>query len=202
MSRRAHYLWMWCALWCGHPAWPAQPGDRLDRERIATERTAVETAFSARERECQTRFIVTSCVEKARLDRRDALAQLRRQDAVLDEAQRRQRAAQRVEAIRTKISNEEARQPKPSTRERGNLAPKPAPAITGKARHADAASRALPAASEADRRGPQGSNKAAAFEARKQASQAHRDAVARRNAQKSAKAEKAALPLPSAASAP
>ena len=73
-----------------------------DRARIASERAAIEAAWVARERECSTRFAVTSCVEEAQRARRAGLAELRRQEIVLDEALRRERAAARVESLEKK----------------------------------------------------------------------------------------------------
>ena len=81
------------------------PGEeRRERERIASERAQVQALYAQRERECQQKFIVTACLEEARRTRREALERLRREDVLLDEAQRRQRARQRMEDISSKVS--------------------------------------------------------------------------------------------------
>lgn len=80
-----------------------------ERERIARERVEVQGALTKQEVACQERFVVTPCVEAARKAEREALARLRRQEVLLDEQQRKQRAAERAQAIRNSISADEAR---------------------------------------------------------------------------------------------
>lgn len=83
----------------------ATPGDeRHERQRIASERAQVQAVYVQRERECEQRFMVTACIEEVRRSRREALERLRYQDAILDEAQRRQRALQRIQDIHGKVS--------------------------------------------------------------------------------------------------
>ena len=60
-----------------------------------TERAAANAQFAERERACQRRFVVTACVDAARTDQRELLTRLRDAEVKLDEAQRRQRAAER-----------------------------------------------------------------------------------------------------------
>ena len=70
-------------------------GDAAERARISAERDVITQRHAAEERECQTRFAVNDCLRAARKRRGDALADLRRQEQTLDDAARRQRAAQR-----------------------------------------------------------------------------------------------------------
>ena len=86
-----------------------------ERERIARERAEVQAALTKQEAACQERFVVTPCVEAARKAEREALARLRRQEVLLDEQQRKQRAAERAQAIRNNISADEARRRDEST---------------------------------------------------------------------------------------
>lgn len=86
-----------------------QPDEAAERERIASERAAAETRFAEERLDCQRRFVVTSCVDAARKRERETLEKLRHQEAVLDDAQRRRRAAERLSAIRARIASEEAR---------------------------------------------------------------------------------------------
>jgi len=76
---------------------PARADDSAERARIARERADVEARFQAQRRECETRFAVTACVDEARAGHRQG-----REEGVLDEAQRRQRAAARLSAIEEK----------------------------------------------------------------------------------------------------
>ncbi|OYU99946.1 MAG: hypothetical protein CFE45_11060, partial [Burkholderiales bacterium PBB5] len=58
---------------------------------------------------CEKRFLVTECLDAARAERRQALDQLQRQQVVLDEARRRERAAQRQRDIETRAAREHQR---------------------------------------------------------------------------------------------
>ena len=92
--------------------------ERAERDRIKSERDQAEAAYRTRELECRQRFVVTPCLDQARRDRRQTMDRLRQQQEVLDEAQRKQRAAQRVGEIQTKVSGDEARQREAEARER------------------------------------------------------------------------------------
>ena len=102
-------LWVCGLLACV----PAQADDRQERARIARERDEATLRFQQRQRECEQRFAVTACVDEARAEHRQALLRLRGQESVLDEAERKQRAAQRMAAIRAKGSAEAARDAPP-----------------------------------------------------------------------------------------
>jgi colicin import membrane protein len=51
--------------------------------RINAQREHAEAEFAAQEKACYQRFAVNSCIETARKHRRDALAELRRQEIAL-----------------------------------------------------------------------------------------------------------------------
>ena len=70
-----------------------------ERERIAAERSRVEAEFSAAQKGCYQRFAVTDCIEAARAKRRDALADLRRQEVALNDMERKARAAERLRRL-------------------------------------------------------------------------------------------------------
>jgi colicin import membrane protein len=70
--------------------------DAAERRRIEAERTAVEARFAERRRECNAKFAVNDCVELAARDKNAALADLRRQERVLNDADRKRRAAERL----------------------------------------------------------------------------------------------------------
>ncbi|MBK7530108.1 hypothetical protein [Piscinibacter sp.] len=104
---RCVLLWVCGLLACI----PAQADDRQERARIARERDEATLRFQQRQRECEQRFAVTACVDEARAEHRQALLRLRGQES--DEAERKQRAAQRMAAIREKVSAEAARDASP-----------------------------------------------------------------------------------------
>jgi colicin import membrane protein len=177
-----------------------------ERERIARERADVQAAFVKQEAACQDRFVVTPCVDAARKAERDALARLRRQEVLLDEQARKQRAAERAQAIRNNISADEARRRDESVAatasapvrvERAELAETPG--------HAERA-RELPVAerpTDVTVRRATEQEHIERFEADRRAIQAHRDAVEQRNAKRAASGKIAApLPVPAGASAP
>jgi colicin import membrane protein len=66
-----------------------------ERRRLAEQKAAVEARFRASEAECRQRFVVVACVDEAKAQRRKELAVLREQELVIDDADRKQRAAAR-----------------------------------------------------------------------------------------------------------
>jgi len=178
-----------------------------ERARIARERAEVRATLTKQEAACQERFVVTPCIDTARKAEREALARLRRQEVLLDEQARKQRAADRAQAIRNNISAEEARRRDESAAatasapvrvERAELAETPG--------HVERARRELPVAE----RPADGAARRAAeqehierYEADRRAAQAHREAVEQRNAKRAASGKAVApLPVPPGASAP
>ncbi len=178
-----------------------------ERERIARERADVQAALTKQEAACQERFVVTPCIEAARRAEREALARLRRQEVLLDEQARKQRASERAQAIRNNISADEARRREESAGatasapvrvERAELAETPG--------HVERARRELPVSERpvdpATRRAVEQEH-IERYEADRRAAQAHREAVEQRNAKRLASGKVAApLPVPPGASAP
>ncbi len=167
--------------------------DRQERTRIARERDEATLRFQQRQRECEQRFAVTACVDEARAEHRQALLRLRGQESVLDEAERKRRAAQRMAAIREKVSAEAARDASPRP-------VRPAPAmnvVTPRAKPvaASAASRPASAASAPDRSAQEARSRER-FEKRQREAQAHRDEAARRQADRARGAKAVVPPLP------
>jgi hypothetical protein len=138
---------------------------------------------------CAGQFNVTSCVERARIKRRGSLERLDRERAVLDDVERKRRAAARLQRIEDKQRAAHTRPP---------------PVVQALPRSAQAASAVASAAAPADpapasvapTRGAE-----AAYERRQREAAAHREVVERRNAVRAARgAPAASLPPPSAAS--
>lgn len=107
MNIQALLLAVWLALPAA--AWCAQPSQAADRERMAQERREAEARYLERQRECQARFVVTSCMDAAKRERREVLEALRHRQLALDEAARRERAVQRLDEIRSKKDNQDRR---------------------------------------------------------------------------------------------
>ena len=195
-------LWWLCLGCMGAGAAMADDAasERAERDRIRLERGQVEAAFNARETECRRRFVVTPCLDAARRARREAMEGLRRQEAVLDEAQRKQRAAQRIEDIRNKVSGDDAKRSDAQgrsarTQQRlSEAAARPASAASAAPMHArtPVAPNRASSAAEAERR--------VEYEKRQAAAQEHREAVERRSAEH-AKTGKPAKPLPASGAA-
>ena len=199
---------------------PARAADRDDaeRSRIASERASVEATFAARERECRERFVVTSCVEQARRERRRGLDALRARQLLLDEARRRERAAERRDELAAKAAEDARRDQERAA----HAASAPAPRQAGKPlepRHDESAKPARRAGSVHDRPGRPGqgfgvepehresaderrareASSRAAFEARQRQAAEHRQSVLERAAQRLKEHPPAAsLPEPSA----
>jgi len=170
-----------------------------EHDRIASGRSAANAKFAAQQRECETRFIVAPCLEDAREENRAALAQLRQQELKLDESQRRAAAEARRKAIVERLEAQQGRASDaapdaPHVRVRREP---PAP-VASSAHVSEGPGLPDPAA-----RAELEQQNQARFKARAREAQAHRDAVARRNAQRAAQGKSAApLPATSGASTP
>jgi hypothetical protein len=169
---------------------PANADEAAERSRIARERAEAQARFEQRQRECAQRFAVTPCVEEARAEHRQAMLQLRRQEGVLDEAQRKQRAAARLAAIEEKRRAEQARAAEP----RAGRAPA-APLQVKPPRQGAAAARPASAPASEPGAAAREQRKRARFEARQRDAQAHREEAERRSAERESKG-RAGSPLP------
>ncbi|MDI9334795.1 MAG: hypothetical protein QM533_10505 [Cytophagales bacterium] len=74
-------------------------GRSLERERIAAERSSIEATLDAKDRECQTRFVVTSCRNQVRLERIRSLDELKRQEGILNKLDRQAAAAKQLQKL-------------------------------------------------------------------------------------------------------
>jgi len=83
--------------------------EESERANIARERADIEARYAERERECRTRFVVTSCVDDAKRDRRRGLDALRARQLKLDEEIRQERSATRRAELATKAAEDARR---------------------------------------------------------------------------------------------
>lgn len=86
------------ALMLSLPAWAAESASDVETERgrIVMEREAAHRQLRADEAVCASRWASSPCVEAARRQHRQRIADLRRQELALDDALRRRRAEDRV----------------------------------------------------------------------------------------------------------
>ena len=188
----------------------ATPADDAERTRLVQERAAIEAQYTSRHAECTQRFVVTSCVEDAKRDRRRGLDALRARQIVLDESRRKERSSARKSELSVNAAEQARREaarasrPAPAASDAGHdepgrtvlprqsIAERPSPSK----RHADADDRASGAKSAdgADRLAREGRSRAT-FEARKLQAAEHRDEVLDKAA-KRAQQHKPAAPLP------
>lgn len=169
-----------------------------EHDRIGAERAAANAKLAAQQRECATRFIVAACLDDARTEHRDASKRLRQQELQRDEAKRRAAAEGRRKAIAEKAQPAPARAsdvapdaPKVRMRRERPAASDPAARLddspTPRAPRDDVSGSSRSAVEQREQQ---------QFEARQREAQAHRDAVAQRNALQAARG-KVASPLPS-----
>jgi hypothetical protein len=85
---------------------PAPPTMDAERARIGTERATLEAGFLAEDAECYKRFAVNSCLDKVNVRRREAMADLRRQEILLNDEERRIRGADQIRKTEEKASPE------------------------------------------------------------------------------------------------
>lgn len=206
--------WLIAALVAGVGASWAQgtaPPPR-DRQHIEADRAAAEARFAEREHACGERFIVTSCVEEAKRERRETLSRLRHEKNQLDDALRKARATERTEAIRERAAAQTQRARESASREPRET-PQRSPARPRVGKPEGQAESVLPrarsprAAASAARSGvsraDEEARSRARFDAAHREAEAHRLEVEQRNARRAAKHKPAApLPLPPGASAP
>ena len=91
---------------------PAQEKDNnaLERSKIAAERARLEAGFQAEEAACKSRFAVNACLQEIRPRRNAAMADLRRQDLLINEAERKARGADQIQKTEDKSSLERQQQ--------------------------------------------------------------------------------------------
>ncbi|MEK8050537.1 hypothetical protein AACH10_09830 [Ideonella sp. DXS22W] len=199
-SWRAGVALLLACLSAAAQAQPVVADDAAERARIERDRQAVVARHAQAERQCAQRFQVTDCLDSARAERRQALDQLRREQAVLDDARRRARAAERLQGQQRRQREREAQALLSSPREAARAASaapaagsEPAAGVAGRPGHRPAAAAAASAASASH------AAQAAAHARREHRAEQHAIAVRQRNAARDAKKPPAAgLPLPGA----
>ena len=88
----------------------AEMSSNAERLRIGNARSALEAGFLRDEKDCYQKFLVNSCLEKIKSRRRDAMDDLRRQEILLNEQERKFKAAEQVKKTEEKQTLEEQQQ--------------------------------------------------------------------------------------------
>ncbi len=86
------------------------PDEAAERERLHNERTAADKRLAEAQKVCRAKFAVNDCMDKARREHSAVTTELQRQEHVLDDAQRKQRAAARQKEIDERNSPEHQQQ--------------------------------------------------------------------------------------------
>jgi hypothetical protein len=97
-------------LSCLATAQPAQVEDdaflqaERERERIAQVRQQEEARFAGQEAACYQRFAVNDCLREVRVRRRAVLEDLRRQEVLINDAERKRRGAAQIKRLEERSS--------------------------------------------------------------------------------------------------
>jgi colicin import membrane protein len=208
LSKALLRRWPWRvgALMLGAAALAVQGQTPADEERqlerIRAERAAADTAYQRKVQECAQRFVVTSCVDDARAERHAQHLRLDREQQVIDEARRQQRAAVRQQAIDSKSAGEAAREREAAASARSQARPAASqPVARAASASASAVPRSAKPAPSAAERSEQEARARRAYELKQLQAEAHRREVEERNAERARKTNPGkSLPAPGASS--
>ncbi len=81
-----------------------------ERERINTERLALEAGFDVQDAACYKKFFTNSCLKEVQQLRREAMALLKQQEVALNDRERKERAAAQIRKTEEKSSPEALQQ--------------------------------------------------------------------------------------------
>ena len=80
----------------------SQMSKDAERARISNERSVLEAGFSREEAACYPQFLVNGCLDEVQVRRRGALADLRRQEIVLNDQERKANGAEQIKKTEDK----------------------------------------------------------------------------------------------------
>jgi colicin import membrane protein len=188
----------------------AEESEATERTRIAAERGKAEADFRAEEKLCYRKFAVNDCLNAAKARRREVLANLRRQELSLNDAQRKRKAAERQEGIdqralekqqRREIEQQEAlaaqedRQARAAQKSRERAASDASRAASAADRQRQTAQKDAQAEADRNRRAAQTDQNAKKYQQRQLDAQEHKASLDRRLA-KQKKPSPEPLPVP------
>ncbi|MDQ3059883.1 MAG: hypothetical protein M3R45_10200 [Pseudomonadota bacterium] len=88
------------------PEVPQPDSLTAQRTRISAQRARLEAGFAAEDAACYSRFAVNNCLDKINTQRRQAMAELRRQEILLNDEERKNRGQEQLRSIQEKSSPE------------------------------------------------------------------------------------------------
>lgn len=94
--------WLVFAMLLTLMAHTAHASDASDKARINKAKADADATLAAQEAECRQRFVVNACLIEARKQHRAVVGPLKEELLLIDEKQRKQRAADRADRIRAK----------------------------------------------------------------------------------------------------
>lgn len=94
---------------CGAGA-QAQITADTERLRIGNERARLEASFTLEDTACYKKFLVNNCLDEVKVRRREALADLRRQEISLNDQERKTKGAAQIQKTEDKASPEKQQQ--------------------------------------------------------------------------------------------
>ena len=80
--------------------------EQAERNRIQSERAQVQQRFDQEEAHCYQKFAVNDCRDANRAQRRDQMADLRRQEILLNDAARKRKGAEQLQRMEQKAAEE------------------------------------------------------------------------------------------------
>lgn len=98
-----------CVSFAGFAALAQTSGDAA-RARISAERYKLEATFALEDTACYKKFLVNNCLNEVKVRRHDQLADLRRQEILLNDEARKTKAAEQLQKIEDKSSSEKLQQ--------------------------------------------------------------------------------------------
>lgn len=88
----------------------AETAAEAELARIRSQRVLIEGAFASEEQACYQKFAVYDCVGRARAVRREAMADLRRQELAVNASEARRRGAEQISRTEEKLSPQTMRE--------------------------------------------------------------------------------------------
>ena len=88
----------------------SQTSNDAERQRISNERSVLEAGFSSEDTACYKKFLVNRCLDDVKARRGEALADLRRQEILLNDQERKAKGAEQVKKTEEKDSPEKQQQ--------------------------------------------------------------------------------------------
>ncbi len=140
-----------CLLASGWVAAQTEEGGlqtQAEHQRIAAERTQIAQRFAQEEAACYQKFAVNDCLNASRTQRRTGLADLRRQEILLNDTERKRKGAQQMQRME-QSTVQDAAAPEAAPREKSSVRVRTSPPAEPRQPHDPAQAAAAQAARKA-----------------------------------------------------